>query len=211
MKNRSGKSADFVMPIRVDVAISNFSRPSGAWIVIGPLVTSTPFCVRLMPIARVNLPGPLAKPLRPVTGSSARMSTHEHASGDAFRFADDVQAIVHAVDEVHVCMAGRAEDDLRSGRDASGRMRRPVVFAQVCFRLDAAVRAPPAPQASGKTPLRAADPLYRSSLPLKTISFSLNLVFTICWPSLVENSTSLSSISMATVFGNRNIAEVPLD
>ena len=110
-----------------------------------PRVTSAPFWARVIAMASVSLPGPEARSRKvralgrrrcmisiPATGSSARISTQP---GLPVRLGYQVQAFVHAVDEVDVRMAGRSEDHARAIRDAAGGVRRQIVAAQVrlCF------------------------------------------------------------------------------
>src|SRR5579864_2404585 len=60
----------------------------------------------------------------------------QNASGAAFRLGHHVQALVHAVDEVHIGVAGLAEQHARARSDAAPGVRRPVLETQVGFRLD---------------------------------------------------------------------------
>lgn len=60
----------------------------------------------------------------------------EDAAGGAVGFSDDVEALVHAVDEIDVSVAGRAEDGLRSCGEAGGGMSREIVLAEVSFHFD---------------------------------------------------------------------------
>ena len=124
MKKRRGKSAHWLMPMRGVTAISTARGSAGSRTTRLPRVTSAPFCARVMARARVSFPGPEARSsgLRaagrrrrmismPATGSSARISTQPGwPSGSAHQ----VEAFVHAVDEVDVGVAGRAEDHARA-------------------------------------------------------------------------------------------------
>jgi len=62
-------------------------------------------------------------------------SAHEHRVASAFAFADDVEALVHAVDEKHVRGARRAEERLRSLREARARVTREIARTAVRLRL----------------------------------------------------------------------------
>jgi hypothetical protein len=62
-------------------------------------------------------------------------AAHQHRAGDAVALADDVEAVVHAVREVHVRVAGRTEHDRVARRSlAAARMRCGVVGVR--FDLD---------------------------------------------------------------------------
>src|SRR5580658_1725107 len=61
---------------------------------------------------------------------------YEHAAGLSRGLRHQVEALVHPVDEVHISMPRRPEDDLRASGDAARRVRSQVVAAQVRFRLD---------------------------------------------------------------------------
>lgn len=60
----------------------------------------------------------------------------EHAAGAIFRFGYDVQAVVHAVDQVDVGMAGRPENHFRARSDAAEGVGGGVGKAQIGLRLD---------------------------------------------------------------------------
>jgi len=60
----------------------------------------------------------------------------KHAAGDAFRAGDEVKAFVHPVDQVNVGVARRAENDLRSRREASSGVGGFVFLPQVRFHFD---------------------------------------------------------------------------
>ncbi len=47
-----------------------------------------------------------------------------------------VQALVHAVNEIDVGMAGRPEDDAGAFRESSGGMRRKIIASQIGLGLD---------------------------------------------------------------------------
>lgn len=66
---------------------------------------------------------------------------NQHATRRAVGFRDQVQAFVHAIDEVHVGMAGRPEDNARSRGQAPRGMRREVAQPQICLDLYDASRA----------------------------------------------------------------------
>ena len=70
----------------------------------------------------------------------------EDGAGHAFRLAGDVDAVVHAVDEVDVGVAGFAEHDGVAGRDAAkavgGRVGDGAVRAVVGFDFDDATGEP---------------------------------------------------------------------
>lgn len=66
----------------------------------------------------------------------AHNAPDQDAAGGAIGFGDEVQALVHAVNEVDVGAAGRSEDDAGSGCDASGGMGGFVVSSQVGFDFD---------------------------------------------------------------------------
>ena len=61
---------------------------------------------------------------------------HEDRGRAAGRFGDDVEAVVHPVDKVHVGMAGRPEHRPVAGGRPEARVRCPVVDADVCLDLD---------------------------------------------------------------------------
>ena len=60
----------------------------------------------------------------------------QHASRDSVRQAGDVQAIVIAIDEVHIGVTGRAEEDGIPRRPARGRVRRCIVFSEIRLGFD---------------------------------------------------------------------------
>jgi hypothetical protein len=62
--------------------------------------------------------------------------THEHGGRLSGRLGDDVQAVVHPVDKVHVGMSRRPEHRRVAGRAAEARVRRAVVGADVRLDLD---------------------------------------------------------------------------
>ena len=68
---------------------------------------------------------------------------HEDRGRAARRLGDDVEAVVHPVDKVHVGMAGRPEHRPVAGGRPEARVRCPVVDADVCLDLD----DPPGPEA----------------------------------------------------------------
>ena len=98
-----------------------------------------------MPMASVSLPGPDARSsvlraagrrlrmrLSPASGSSARIKTQPAMP---FRFGDEVQTFVHAVDEVDVGVAGRTEDDARAIGGAAPGVRGAIVDAKIRFHF----------------------------------------------------------------------------
>jgi 2'-5' RNA ligase len=60
----------------------------------------------------------------------------QHAAGFAIGLRHQVQALVHAVDEVDVGVSGRTEYHLRAGSYASSRMSREIFAAEVGFGLN---------------------------------------------------------------------------
>jgi len=61
---------------------------------------------------------------------------NQDASSSAGRFADQVEALIHPVNEVNVGVAGRPEDDLGARGDAACRVGGLVVCAEVGFGFD---------------------------------------------------------------------------
>jgi len=55
----------------------------------------------------------------------------KNTTGAAFCLGDDIQAVVHPIDEVDVGVAGRAVDDLSPGRAPARDVSGQIVFAQV--------------------------------------------------------------------------------
>ena len=129
IKKRSGQSAIVGdADARRDADFERFAGSGGACSVSGPRVKSAPLWRSVMPSARVSLPGPLARSSMRSTGRrraafprfrraapTARIRTQP---GAAFRLGHDVQAIVNAVDQVDVSVAGRTEDNLGARRAA---------------------------------------------------------------------------------------------
>jgi hypothetical protein len=60
----------------------------------------------------------------------------ENASAFTFRIAGDVQAVVTAVDEINVGVAGRAEEDGVAGGFSGGGVGGEVVFCEIGFDFD---------------------------------------------------------------------------
>ena len=60
----------------------------------------------------------------------------EDAAGSAVGLGDEVEAFVHAVDEIDVGTAGRAVDDAGAGGDAAGGVGGFVVHSEVGFHFD---------------------------------------------------------------------------
>ena len=192
---------------------------------------SAPLWRRVMPRASVSFPGPLARSSIPrapglrrrMRGipSSGSSGADQDASRAALRLGDHVQALVHAVDEVHVGVAGLAEHHASAGSDAAPGMRCAILKAQVGFRFDdvgrrwsrapgpfPAALARPRSQADCRTRAEAArtrcrQAAYISTLPLNTMSFSLNLCLTAVLSNLLENSISLSSAVNVRGFGEQ--------
>ena len=59
----------------------------------------------------------------------------QHAAGPALRFGDQIEALVHTVDEVDVGVAGRSENHAGAIGEAARGMRRQIVAAKVGFGL----------------------------------------------------------------------------
>ena len=90
----------------------------------------------------------------------------EDAAGFAFWLAGHIDAVVHSVDEVHVCVTGRPEHDLVSGRDSAKAVRRGIgslgdVGAQVGLYFD---DAPGEPAGWGARSKQLAEKLGRDDL-----------------------------------------------
>src|SRR5579872_3294098 len=125
----------------------------------------------------------------------------QDASRAALRFGDHVQALVHTVDEVHVGVARLAEQHASAGSDAAKGVGRPILKAQVGFRFDDSARGDSAgrrPVHEDRAQQRSCDldrrPIiersrkrhwhahlnlaYISTLPLNTMSLSLNFFLT---------------------------------
>ena len=60
----------------------------------------------------------------------------QDASGAAFGFAGDVEAVVVAVDEIDVGVAGWAEEDGIAGGEAGGGVGGGIVLAEIGFDFD---------------------------------------------------------------------------
>ena len=61
---------------------------------------------------------------------------HEDRGRAAGRLGDDVEAVVHPVDKVHVGVAGRPEHRPVAGGRPKACVRCPVVDADICLDLD---------------------------------------------------------------------------
>jgi len=65
---------------------------------------------------------------------------NQNASGESLGLGDNIQAFVHSIDEIHVGVAGRAEDHAGSGSNAPPRMRGAVLKAalraKICLCFD---------------------------------------------------------------------------
>ena len=61
---------------------------------------------------------------------------HEDRGRAAGRFGDDIEAVVHPVNKVHVRMAGRPEHRPVACSWPEARVRCPVAHADVCLDLD---------------------------------------------------------------------------
>jgi hypothetical protein len=75
----------------------------------------------------------LAHPLQP---GHRLQRAQQHAPRRAVRLGHQVEAFVHAVDEIHVGVPGRPEDHARARREAAGGVRGQIAAAGVGFRLD---------------------------------------------------------------------------
>ena len=60
----------------------------------------------------------------------------QHAAGNAFRLAGDIEAGMQAVDEVHIRVAGRAPQNGVARGTAREGMRGRVIHAEIGFRFD---------------------------------------------------------------------------
>jgi len=69
-------------------------------------------------------------------------SSQQYRMGLARGGCHDIEAIPHAVDQVHISVPGRAEHDVGARRVAARGMRRQVLRAAVRFSLDDAAHAP---------------------------------------------------------------------
>ena len=65
---------------------------------------------------------------------------NQYTAGTTLGFRDDIQALIHAVDQIHVCMRGRAKQDLRARRHTAPSMRGRVFEPQIRLGLDNACR-----------------------------------------------------------------------
>src|SRR5208282_318939 len=63
-------------------------------------------------------------------------SAQQHAAGDAVGQAGNIQAIVIAIDEIHIGVAGRAEENGIPCRAAGSGVRRLVALAEIGFGFD---------------------------------------------------------------------------
>ena len=103
-----------------------------------PLIRSSPLCARLMPSARHSLPGPSVRPSSGGTGSSG---ADEHRGRRILRLGDDVEAVVHAVDQIDVGVAGRTVQGRGALGAAEARVAGLVLFVHVGLDLDDAAGA----------------------------------------------------------------------
>ncbi len=62
-------------------------------------------------------------------------SANQHAARPAFRFSHKIEALVHAVTQIHIGVTRRAEDHRRSFRQAPGRVGGLVALPEISFRL----------------------------------------------------------------------------
>ena len=109
--------------------------------------------------AQLAGPGQGARVLGRRVGHQQRLGgPDQHRPGLAVGFGDEVHAVVHAVDQVHVQVAGRAEHDRRPWRGAAAGVRGQVARAQVGLDLDDA----------GGAHQRARRPRARCSLPSRS-------------------------------------------
>lgn len=96
---------------------------------------------RLRQLARTGrevlyAPGFGTPPEHHVDSAQRLQTAYQNTPRLALRLAHKIQTLVHSVDEIYVCVAGRAEQHLRPFRDAACRVRRQIAHAQVRFRLN---------------------------------------------------------------------------
>ena len=159
-----------------------------------------------------------ASPLHPWNSFQRLHGPDQNASRTAFRFGHHIQALVHAVDEIHVGMAGRAEHHAGARCNTAPGVRSAILQTQVGFGFDNAAGSGPVDQDGAQQcpcdvrrgPViegarKRRGHAYISTLPLKTMSLSLNFFLIGVLSNLVENSTSLSSTVNCEVLGNRKL------
>src|SRR5271157_2115072 len=100
----------------------------------------------------------------------------ENGGGVVARAGHDVQAVVHAIDQVDIGMTGRAEHDLGAPGAAAGRVGSEVVRAQIRFGLD----DPPDLAAA----INAANDELAQEVPSHTLGVTIVKGF---WEDLHEN------------------------
>ena len=94
---------------------------------------SCAFRRRSISMARQSSPGPQVRP----SMIFHRFNRAQQNGGRvALAFGHDVHAMMHAVDDINVGVAGRAEHDLGAFSQAFRRMRGEVVFAEIGFDFD---------------------------------------------------------------------------
>ena len=93
---------------------------------------SCPLHAFVMCMALQSSPGPLVFPSQFCIGSSAQ---DQYGGRVAFFLRHDIQAVIHAVNQVHVCMARRPEHDFRSRCSSLRRVCGKIVFSQIRLRL----------------------------------------------------------------------------
>ena len=65
-----------------------------------------------------------------------RRRQEQHTAGRAVALGDEVEAMVHAVNQINVGMPRRAEDNAGAVDEAGEAVRRPIAAAKVRFHLD---------------------------------------------------------------------------
>lgn len=74
--------------------------------------------------------------VHPLQTAQRLHSSNQHATRDSLWLGDEVQTLIHSINQVDIGMAGRPEKDpVARGRATSG-VRRAIVHAQVSFGLD---------------------------------------------------------------------------
>jgi hypothetical protein len=76
----------------------------------------------------------------PVNAGERFEGADQDASGLAFGFAGDIEAVVIAIDEIDIGVTGRAEEDGVAGGASDGGVGRGVVCAEISFHFDDAAR-----------------------------------------------------------------------
>ena len=156
MTKRSGQSAHCVIPIRGVTAISMARRSTRLAYgerAAGDVDAVVGSCDRQRQRQFAGAVGQVfglsrrRAPLPHQLDSCNRFQrANQHAARRAFGLGHQVEALVHAVDEVDVGVAGRAEDHAGAIGQAARGMRRQVVPAQVGFGLDDDARGAPVHQ-----------------------------------------------------------------